>query len=75
MQRDAQLGLPTGTGHNMGGLMFDPQGADFTVWVNRFKNEVYRNWIVPEPVSWATADTWTSSSRSRGTARSRRCGC
>ena len=48
MQRDAQLGLPTGTGHNMGGLMFDPQGADFTIWVNRFKNEVYRNWIVPE---------------------------
>jgi TonB family protein len=28
--------------------MFDPQGADFTIWVNRFKNEVYRNWIVPE---------------------------
>jgi TonB family protein len=50
MQRDAQLGLPTGTGHNMGGLMFDPQGADFTVWINRFKNEVYRNWIVPEAV-------------------------
>ncbi len=48
MERDAELGLPTGTGHNMGGLMFDPQGADFTVWVNRFKNEVYRNWIVPE---------------------------
>ncbi len=48
MQQDAELGLPTGTGHNMGGLMFDPRGADFTVWVNRFKNEVYRNWIVPE---------------------------
>ncbi len=48
MQRDARLGLPTGTGHDMGGLMFDPQGADFTIWVNRFKNEVYRNWIVPE---------------------------
>ena len=50
MQQQAQLGLPTGTGHNMGGLMFDPQGADFTIWVNRFKNEVYRNWIVPEAV-------------------------
>ncbi len=50
MQQQAQLGLPTGTGHNMGGLMFDPQGADFTVWINRFKNEVYRNWIVPEAV-------------------------
>ena len=32
----------------MGGLFFDPQGADFTAWVNGFKNEVYRNWIIPE---------------------------
>jgi TonB family protein len=23
-------------------LYFDPQGADFTVWINGFKNEVYR---------------------------------
>jgi protein TonB len=30
-------------------LFFDPQGADFTLWVNHFKNEVYRNWIVPQP--------------------------
>ena len=42
-------GLPTGTGQQMGPLFFDPQGADFTVWVNHFKNEVYRNWIVPQP--------------------------
>jgi TonB family protein len=55
MQRDAQLGLPTGTGHNMGGLMFDPQGADFTLWTNRFKDEVYRNWIVPQSVVWGAA--------------------
>jgi len=47
MQRDAQLGLPTGTGHNQAGLNFDPQGADFTLWINTFKNEVYRNWLVP----------------------------
>jgi len=33
----------------MGPLFFDPEGADFTVWVNHFKNEVYRNWIVPQP--------------------------
>jgi protein TonB len=46
--RDAQAGLPTGTGQNLGGLYFDPQGADFTLWVNTFKNEVYRNWIVPQ---------------------------
>ena len=47
LQRDAQLGLPTGTGQNQAGLFFDPQGADFTLWINTFKNEVYRNWIVP----------------------------
>ena len=33
----------------MGPLFFDPEGADFTVWINHFKNEVYRNWIVPQP--------------------------
>jgi TonB family protein len=42
-------GLPTGTGQQMGPLFFDPEGADFTVWINHFKNEVYRNWIVPQP--------------------------
>jgi TonB family protein len=42
-------GLSTGTGQQMGPLFFDPEGADFTVWVNHFKNEVYRNWIVPQP--------------------------
>jgi len=49
LARDSQLGIPTGTGQNLGGLFFDPQGADFTLWVNHFKNEVYRNWIVPQP--------------------------
>jgi TonB family protein len=49
-ERDAQLGIPTGTGQNRAGLFFDPQGADFTLWVNHFKNEVYRNWIVPQAV-------------------------
>jgi TonB family protein len=48
MQKDAQLGLPTGTGQNQAGLYFDPQGADFTLWINTFKNEVYRNWIPPQ---------------------------
>jgi periplasmic protein TonB len=42
-------GLPHGTVQRTGPLSFDPQGADFTVWVNHFKNEVYRNWIVPQP--------------------------
>ena len=47
-QKEAQLGLPTGTGQNQAGLYFDRQGADFTLWINTFKNEVYRNWIVPQ---------------------------
>ena len=42
-------GLPSGSGQQMGALFFDPEGADFTVWINHFKNEVYRNWIVPQP--------------------------
>jgi hypothetical protein len=42
-------GVPSGTVQRTGPLSFDPQGADFTVWVNHFKNEVYRNWIVPSP--------------------------
>ncbi len=48
MERNAQMGIPTGTGQNLGGLYFDPQGADFTLWVQRFKDEVYRNWIMPQ---------------------------
>jgi periplasmic protein TonB len=39
-----------GAGQQMGPLFFDPEGADFTGWINHFKNEVYRNWIVPEAV-------------------------
>jgi TonB family protein len=48
LERNSQLGIPTGTGQNLGGLYFDPQGADFTLWVQRFKDEVYRNWILPQ---------------------------
>jgi TonB family protein len=48
LARDARLGLPTGTGQSVAGLYFDPQGADFTLWVQRFKDEVYRNWMVPQ---------------------------
>ena len=36
-------------GQQISGLFFDPAGADFTEWINRFKNEVYRNWILPQP--------------------------
>ena len=45
---ESRTGIPTGTGQQMGALYFDPQGADFTLWVNRFKDEVYRNWNIPE---------------------------
>jgi protein TonB len=48
LDRDAQMGVPTGRGQNLGGLYFDPQGADFTLWISRFKDEVYRNWLVPQ---------------------------
>jgi TonB family protein len=41
------LGVVTGTGGRSMPLDFDPQGADFTAWIQRFTNEVYRNWIVP----------------------------
>lgn len=49
MQASGPRGVPTGAGQQMGPLFFDPEGADFTGWMNHFKNEVYRNWIVPQP--------------------------
>jgi TonB family protein len=33
---------------SIGGLYFDPQGADFSAWINQFKKEVYSNWIIPQ---------------------------
>ena len=54
-QRESRAGIPTGTGQNVGGLYFDPQGADFTLWINRFKDEVYRNWIVPQAALFGAA--------------------
>ena len=55
LQSDARLGIPTGTGKDVAGLHFDPQGADFTLWVQHFKDEVYRNWIVPQAALWGAA--------------------
>lgn len=44
-------GVMTGAvGQQVGALFFDPQGADFTAWINQFTHEVYRNWIVPQAV-------------------------
>ncbi len=55
LRSDARLGIPTGTGRDLGGLYFDPQGADFTLWIQRFKDEVYRNWIPPQSFLWGAA--------------------
>ena len=43
-----RLGIPAGTGQNHSGFHFDPQGADFTIWLNHAKNQVYRNWMIPQ---------------------------
>jgi TonB family protein len=55
MERDTQLDLPPGTEQDLGGLSFDSQGADFTLWIIGFKKEVYRNWIVPQAAQIGTA--------------------
>jgi TonB family protein len=47
----APLGMPGGieNAKKMGPLEFDPQGADFTDWINHFSKQVYENWLVPTP--------------------------
>ena len=45
---DGPRGIESGTGQQMGSLFFDPEGADFTRWIQHFKTEIYRNWIVPQ---------------------------
>lgn len=49
-QRRADLGTggEGGAVRQMGPLLFDDQGADFTAWINQWRNEVYRNWIPPQ---------------------------
>jgi TonB family protein len=27
---------------------FDPQGADFTVWLSHFRREIFENWVIPK---------------------------
>jgi TonB family protein len=49
LRKQAQLGIPTGTNKNIGGFSFDPQGADFTGWIDHARRELYRNWIMPQP--------------------------
>jgi TonB family protein len=55
VERDDHLELPPGTEQDLGGLHFDPQGADFTLWIIAFKKEVYRNWIVPQAAQFGSA--------------------
>lgn len=51
-----RLGIPTGMGRELPvNLYFDPLGADFTLWIQRFKDELYRNWIVPQSVMLGAA--------------------
>jgi TonB family protein len=42
-------GLATGASHQIGAFRFDPQGADYTKWIQHLTAEVYRNWIFPQP--------------------------
>jgi len=53
--RQSQAGIPTGNGQKMGALSFDPQGADFTLWISQFSREVYNNWIIPEAANLGAA--------------------
>ena len=41
------MGVPSGRGGQMGPLFFDPEGADFTAWIQHFTSEIYTNWIIP----------------------------
>jgi TonB family protein len=34
----------------MAALSFDPEGADFSSWVSSFKDQIYRNWVLPAAV-------------------------
>ena len=47
-------GGANGTGQRqLSALSFNPGGADFSLWVNRFKDEVYSNWLVPQAAATA----------------------
>jgi TonB family protein len=42
------FGMPNGQGLDISGLHFDPQGADFSVWLSHFGDELRRNFIAPQ---------------------------
>ena len=33
-------------------IQFDAKGADFGPWLRRFRNQVMRNWLIPEAAMW-----------------------
>lgn len=49
LQESGARGIPSGTTQRLGALSFDPQGADFTAWLDHFRIEVYNNWLIPKP--------------------------
>src|SRR5271169_5410421 len=49
LQENGQRGLPSGTSTGMGSFHFDPEGADFTAWLDHLRIEVYNSWLVPKP--------------------------
>jgi TonB family protein len=34
----------------LGPVSFDAQGADFTAWLNQFKEQVYGRWVLPPAI-------------------------
>jgi TonB family protein len=46
----ARRGTGLGVGPQSADFDFDPEGADFTEWLDHLRREVYRNWIIPQTV-------------------------
>jgi TonB family protein len=49
LQESGARGIASGTTQRLGALSFDPQGADFTAWLDHWRIEVYNNWLIPKP--------------------------
>ena len=76
LAQDRQLGVPTGTGSNLGGLFFDPAGRRLHALdqpTSRTRSTATGS--CPSRRSWASGATWTSSSWWSGTGRCPRSGC
>jgi TonB family protein len=42
------FGMPNGQALDISGLSFDDQGADFSIWLSHFRDELRRNFIAPQ---------------------------